>query len=115
MRINRSHEADATRQLDLAGIAQQLSTRAEYDRQLRRLDAESLDQSPRACIAVGIERLVRLPVARKESRQPKHATGAGRADDQRTRDAALEEPDTAQDQGAHDALAELSLGHQQCP
>ena len=90
-------------------MTQQLSTRAQHDRQFRRLDAEALDQSPRAGIAARIEHLVRLSIALQESGQPKHITVAGAADDQRTRDAALNQTDAAQDQRAHDALAELGL------
>ena len=109
VRIDRAHQTDAARQLGLAGIAQQISVRAEHDRQLRRLDAEALDQRPRAGVAVGIERLVRLTVARQESRQPEHAGVAGGADDQRARETALQQTDAAQDERAHDALAELGL------
>ena len=58
---------------------------------------------------LGIEHLVGLPVAREESRQSQHVAVAGAADDQRARDAALEQSDAAQDQRAHDALAELGF------
>jgi hypothetical protein len=52
---------------------------------------------------------VRLPVARQESCEPQHARVALGSDDQGAREAALQQTDAAQDQGAHDALAELGL------
>ena len=60
----------------------------------------------------GIEQLVGLPVARQESRESQHVRVAGAAHDQRTRDAALKQTHAAQNQRAHDALAELGLGHE---
>src|SRR5207247_1525759 len=111
-RIDGSHEAEAARELDLARVPEHPSVRAEDDRQRPRLDAESLEQGLRAGVAVGVERVVRMPVAREESCQPKHVAVAGVADDQRARDGALEETDAAQDERAHDAFAQLRFRDQ---
>jgi hypothetical protein len=54
-----------------------------------------------------------VPVAAQEAGEPQHVAVVGRADDHRPAGAGLEQPDAAQDERAHDALAELGLGHQQ--
>ncbi len=57
--------------------------------------------------------MVRLAVARQEILQPRHVAERRRADQHRAADAALDQADPAQDQRAHDALAEIGLGDQQ--
>ena len=56
---------------------------------------------------------MRLAVAGEEALQPQHVGAAGVSDDDRAARAALQQPDAAQDQRAHDALAELGLLHHQ--
>ena len=57
--------------------------------------------------------MVRLAVARQEILQPRHVAERDRADQHRAAGAALDQADPAQDQRAHDAFAEIGLGHQQ--
>ena len=113
--IDRAHQPDAARELVLAGIVQQLSARAQHDRQLAGIDMEAFDQ--RLCLRIGlrIEPLMRMAVAAQKPLQPQHVAVLGAADDHRPAGPGLEQADPAQDQGAHDPLAELRLRHQQCP
>src|SRR4030095_14169090 len=43
-RVDRRHEAEATREVDLAGVAQEAAVRAYDDGQLMRRDLEALEQ-----------------------------------------------------------------------
>ena len=54
-----------------------------------------------------------MAVAAEKIDQPQHVAVLVMADDHRTTGARLDQPDTPQDQGAHDPLAELGLGDQQ--
>ena len=54
-----------------------------------------------------------MAVAGEETLQPQHVGIVGAADDHRPAGAGLQQADAAQDQRAHDALAELGLLHQQ--
>ena len=54
-----------------------------------------------------------MAVAAQENREPQDIAVAGRADDDRAAGAGFEQSDPAQDQGAHDALAELGFADQQ--
>ena len=56
---------------------------------------------------------MRLPVAAQEGLQPDDVGDVRRADQHRAAGAGLDQADAAQDQRAHDALAELGLGDQQ--
>ena len=58
---------------------------------------------------------MRMAVAAQKAREPQHVAVLGAADDHRPAGAGLEQPDAAQDQRAHDALAELGLRDQQRP
>ena len=74
---------------------------------------KALDQGLRARIGLWIEALMRMPVAGQEAFETKNIAVIGAADDDRAAGAGLEQADPAQDQGAHDALAELGLFDQQ--
>ena len=56
---------------------------------------------------------MRLAVAAQKGLQPDDVVRCRRADQDRAARAGLDQADAAQDQRAHDALAELRLGHQQ--
>jgi hypothetical protein len=105
VRIDRPQQADATGQLGLARIAQQLSVRTQHDRQLPGVDVKAIDQRPRLRIGLGIETLMRMAVAAQETLQPQHVAVAGAAHDHRSAGSGLEQADAAQDQRTHDALA----------
>ena len=64
-------------------------------------------------VGLGVEPLMRMAVARQEAFEPQHVAVVGAADDHRPARAGLEQADAAQDQRAHDALAELGLRDQQ--
>ena len=73
---------------------------------------EALDQRLRTRIGLWVQPLVRMPVAGKKSFEPQHIGMIGAADDHRPAGPGLEQTDAAQDQGAHDALAQFGLFHQ---
>ena len=52
VRVDRSDEADATGERDIAGVAQQLSVGTENDRQFASVDMKALDQ--RLCARIGL-------------------------------------------------------------
>ena len=74
---------------------------------------EAVDQGLGARIGLWVEALVRMAVAGQEAFEAKHIGMIGAADDHRPAGAHIEQPDPAQDQGAHDALAEFGLFHHQ--
>ncbi len=61
----------------------------------------------------GVEHPVRNGVAHQEVLQTHQARVTGRSDQHRSASPGLDQSDPAQDQGPHDALAELSLGDHQ--
>ena len=56
-----------------------------------------------------------MAVAPQEALQPQHVAAAGASDDDRPARAGLEQPHAAQDQRAHDGLAEFGRADQQGP
>ena len=61
----------------------------------------------RFLVGGGVEHRVRIGVARQKTLQPHQVGRAGPADQQRADAAILDQRDAAQDEGAHDDLAEL--------
>ena len=59
--------------------------------------------------------MIGMAVALQKILQPRHFAERVGADQHRAADAALDQVDPAQDQRAHDALAEIGFGHQQRP
>ncbi len=112
-RVDGAHEPKAAPELRFTGVAQELAPGAEHDRQFARIDVEPLDQRPRLRVALRVEAIVRVGVARQEPDQAQHVAIPRPADDDRPAGAGLDEPDAAQDERAHDALAELGLGDEQ--
>ena len=74
---------------------------------------EAFDQGPRVGIGFGIEALIADGRCGEETPQPQHVAVVGAADDDRAAGPRLQQADAAQDQRAHDALAELGLRDQQ--
>ena len=74
---------------------------------------EALDQGLRARIGLWVQALVRMPVAGQEAFEAQYIGMIGAADDHRPAGARIEQADPAQDQGAHDALAQFGLFHHQ--
>src|SRR5262245_14839711 len=101
--------AEAAREVALTRIPQKAPVRADDDRQLARLDLETLQKGLRARVLVGIEALAGVHIARKEVLEAQDVGVPGPPDDHRAASAALDQLDAAQDQRAHDALAELRL------
>ena len=113
VRVDRSDEPDTAGELDVAGIAQQLSIGTENDRQFPSVDMKALDQRLCTWIGLWIQSLVRMPIAGKEIFEAQNIGVIRAADDHRPAGSHIEKGDTAEDQGAHDAFAELGLFHQQ--
>src|SRR5262245_44331929 len=57
---------------------------------------------------------MRVAIAAEETLEPQHITVLRAANDHWSPGSGLEQPDAAQDERAHDALAELGLRNQQC-
>ena len=70
---------------------------------------KALDQGLRAGIGLWVEALMRMAVAGQKAFETQNIAIIGAADDDRAAGAGLEQANPAQDQGAHDALAELGL------
>ena len=92
------------------------STRAvgtHHQRQIGARGRIARDEVGGVLVGGGIEQMMRLAVARQKILQPRHVAERGRADQHRAADAALDQVDPAQDQRAHDALAEIGFGDQE--
>ncbi len=110
--VERSDEAEAASELHLAGIPQQLPAGAEHDRQLLSVDVEAFEQHARVGVGVRVELMVRMSAPAEEVLEPQHVAVIGAADDDRP-GPGLDQTDAAEDQRAHDLLAEFRLRHQQ--
>ena len=78
-----------------------------------RLHAETLDRRARLLVGGRVEHRVRIGVARQKTLQPHQIGRAGAADQQRADAALLDQRDAAQDEGAHDDLAEFGRADHQ--
>jgi hypothetical protein len=74
---------------------------------------KALDQGLCTRVGLWIQSLMRMPVAGEETFEPQNIGMIGTADDYGTTGSEPEKGDAAEDQGAHDAFAELGLFHQQ--
>ena len=70
---------------------------------------KALDQGLRTRIGLWVEPLMRMPVAGQKAFEAQNIGVVGAADDYRAAGTGIEQGNPAQDQGAHDALAELGL------
>jgi hypothetical protein len=91
--IDRPYQPDAAGEFSLARIAQQLSARAQHDRQLTRIDLKSLDKRLGGRIGFGIEALMRMAVAAKKALQAEHVGVLRTADDHGPAGPRLQETD----------------------
>ncbi len=106
-------ESDTTGELGLGRVAQKLAVRAHDHGKLARVDVELLDEGPCLGIGFGIEALVGMAVAAQEVLQPQHVAAARVADNDRAAATGLDQPNAAQNEGAHDALAKLGFRDQE--
>src|SRR6516225_5833192 len=113
VRVDRFDEPDAAGEFDIARIAQQLSIGTKNDRQFASVDMKAIDQGLRTRIGLWVEPLMRVPVAGKKALEAQNIGMIRAADDHRPAGTPIEKADTAQDQGAHDAFAQLGLFDQQ--
>src|SRR5215469_2091484 len=113
--IDRPYQPDATGELSLARIAQQLSARAQHDRQLTRIDLKALDERFGSRISFGIEALMRVAIAAEKALQTKDVAVFRTADDHQSARPRLQETNATQNEGSHDPFAKFRLGDQQCP
>jgi len=74
---------------------------------------KALDQGLRTGIGLWVEPLMRVPIAGKETFEAQNIGMIRAADDHRPAGTRIEKANTAQDQGAHDALAQLGLFHEE--
>jgi hypothetical protein len=74
---------------------------------------KALDQGLCTRIGLWIQSLMRMPVAGKETFEAQNIGMIRAADDHGPAGPHLEKGDTAKDQGAHDAFAQLGLFHQE--
>ena len=105
--------ADRVGDRRLRRIAQHPAVRADHQRQVGARGDIARDEIGGVLVGGGIEQMVRLAVARQEILQPRHVAERRRADQHHTAGPALDQIDPAQDQRAHDALAEFGLRDQQ--
>ncbi|MEI9899751.1 MAG: hypothetical protein WDN31_05935 [Hyphomicrobium sp.] len=111
--IQGRNEPDAAGELRLSRVAQHLAVGADDDRQIAGRNLELLDQNLTAGVALGIEALVGMAVAREKALEPQHVAVFGAADDNGAAAATFKKAHAAQDERTHDPLAELGLGDEQ--
>ena len=71
---------------------------------------EAVDERAGLGVGVGVNGLVRLAVAPEETLQAKDICVVRSANDDRSHAGSRDQADAAQDQSAHDPLADLGLG-----
>jgi len=106
------HHADAAAQFRLAGVAQHRTVGADRQRLIRR-GAVLLVQGRGVPVLGDVQHMVGKGVAVQEALQPQHAGRARVADQHQAGGSALHQGHAAQDQGAHQALAQVGLGDDQ--
>ena len=99
----------------LGGIAQHRAVGNHDQRQIGARGRIARDEIGGVLVGGGIEHMVGMAVAPEKILQPRHVAERVGADQHRAADAALDQADPAQDQRAHDALAEIGFGDQQRP
>jgi hypothetical protein len=92
-----------------------LSARTQDDGQLPRIDLEAFDERLCLGIRLRIKPLTGMAVPRQKAFEPKHIAVLRTADNHGPAGPSFQQADPAQDQGAHDALADFSLGHEHRP
>ena len=105
--------AHRQRQRRLRRIAQHGAVRAHDQRQIGARGRIAREEIGGVLVARRIQQMMRLSVTRQEILQARHVAERGRADQHRAADTALDQADAAQDQRAHDALAEIGFRDQQ--
>ena len=106
-RIELGRDAEAQTHFGVARALEHVAIGADHQRQVARLDAETLHHGARFLVGVGVEHGIRVAVARQEALQPDEVGRAAAVDQQRARAACLKERDAAQNEGAHEDLADL--------
>jgi hypothetical protein len=76
---------------------------------------EAIDQRLGLWIGLRIEPLTRMSVAPEKALEPEHIAILSAADDYGPTGASLQQPNTPENQGTHDALAELRFCNQEGP
>src|SRR4029079_10797509 len=104
-RIDAVDQADASTQLLLRWVAQQIAVWAEDDWELFAGDLEPRDKGLTATVVQGVEPLIWMAVPPEEIDQPKHVGIGFLAYDDRA-GPSLDQPHPPKDQGAHNALAQ---------
>ena len=99
----------------LGGIAQHPAVGNHDQRQVGARCRIARDEVGGVLVGGGIEHMMGMAVALQKILQPRHVAERVSADQHRAADAALDQVDPAQDQRAHDALAEIGFGDQQRP
>jgi len=110
-----AHHAEGAGQVDLGRILEHRSVGAHDERQVGGVQRVPFEERRRLVIVGGIEHPMRAGVA---SEKPLHAYQVGthgRADQDGTPGAGLDQADAAQDERPHDPLAEFGLSDQHGP
>ena len=112
--VQRLGQPQRVGQRHVAGVAQHAVARRRDDhRQVAGLQVEAVEEAAGIGVGLGVQHAVRVAVARHEALQPLHVA---RMPGPNQHDAALrvlDEADAAQDEGAHDDLADVGLGGHQ--
>jgi hypothetical protein len=77
------------------------------------INVETLNQCLGFWIGFGIQPYIRMGVAAEKALEPQYVAAVGTADDHRATRARLHQSDPAQDERAHDPLAQFRLGDEQ--
>ena len=101
------------REFGFRGIAQHGAIRTHHQRQVGRRWRITCHQFGGVFVRGGIEHVIRIAVARQESLQPHQIGKRWRADQHRPANSALNEIHTAQNQSAHNALAQIGFRDKQ--
>jgi hypothetical protein len=78
-------------------------------------DLEALHQGARSLVLLDVQVEVGVAVALEELADPERAGAVARAQHHRVPEVVRDEGDAAEDEGPHQQLAELGVGHHQVP
>jgi hypothetical protein len=92
-----------------------LSGGTQHNRQLAGIDVKAFDQGFGTCIVLGIEQLMRMTVAAQKALKPQDVAIFRAAHDYGPTGACFQQSNTPENQGTHDALAQLRFCNQESP
>ena len=104
-------EAEAVRHFGIGGVLEDLGSPADQERHVLDPDLELVEERLGVSVLLDVEVAVGMAVSGEELHQTKGAGVVARADQHRVAHVEVDQPHPAEDEGPHQQLAELGIGH----